>query len=57
MRNLLQTEMGTNLSAVITLFCYSASLAAVVGLGYLLISLVLSVAGQQIGAIYSLHRM
>lgn len=57
MRNLLETETARQISAVITWFCYSASLAVVFALSYVLISLVLSVAGQQIGAIYSLHRL
>lgn len=57
MRSLLESEMGTTISSAITLFCYLTSLPAVFALGYLLSLLALSVAGQQIDAIYSLHRM
>jgi hypothetical protein len=39
--------------AAITLFCYSASLAALCALGYSLVMLALSVAAQQILVTYS----
>jgi hypothetical protein len=41
--------------AAIALFCYSASFAALFAIGYALIAIVLSVAGQQIGSMYSPH--
>ena len=57
MRSPTQTETETEMLAVIALFCYTASLAALFASWYALIAPALNVVGQQIGAIYSPHGM
>ena len=57
MRSSFETDTETRILYAITWFCYSASLAALFATGYSLVSIALNVAGQQIGAIYSLHSM
>jgi hypothetical protein len=57
MRSSFETDTETQVLYAIAWFCYSASLAALFATGYSLVSLAVSVTGQQIGAIYSLHSM
>lgn len=55
MRRPLQNQTGTRILSAIALFCYSASVAAMLTLGYGLIALVLNAADPQIGSIYSTY--
>ncbi|HJU54007.1 MAG TPA: hypothetical protein VJ715_05525 [Pyrinomonadaceae bacterium] len=57
MRSQVQDEPGTWPLSALTLFCYSALLAATFALGYSLVALAINAASQQLGAIHSLHGM
>jgi hypothetical protein len=57
MRKPLQTQTATQILSAIALFCYSASVAAMLILGYCLIALALNIADPQIGSVYSHYGM
>jgi hypothetical protein len=57
MKRLCECKSETPILCAIALLSYVASLTAVFVLGYSLISVTLSTAGQHIGVVYSAHGM